>query len=155
MRSKAVSSAPDNQDILDARHLLLPGTPNSLTPIREMVAASAHKCGFDEGTIGQIEMAVDEACSNIIEHGYMTQPLRLEIEVRCDSFANRLEVTIVDYSTVDFPIDEMPGIPVDDYLDAQRRRGLGLYIIRSFVDQVEHRFIGGQGNELRLVKYRA
>lgn len=150
-----MSSAPDNQDLLDARHLHLPGTPDSLTPIREMVASSAHKCGFDDGTIAQIEMAVDEACSNIIEHAYLTQPLRLEIEVRCDAFANRLEVTIVDYSTVDFPIDEMPGIPVDDYLDAQRRRGLGLYIIRSFVDQVEHRFIGGQGNELRLVKYRA
>ena len=155
MRSKAVSSAPENQDIIDARRLHLPGTPDSLTPIREMVSASAHCGGFDESTIAQIEMAVDEACSNIIEHAYLTQPMRLEIEVRVEAFSNRLEVTIIDYSTIDFPVDEMPGVPVEDYLDAQRRRGLGLYIIRSFVDQVEHRFIGGQGNELRLVKYRA
>jgi serine/threonine-protein kinase RsbW len=155
MRSKAVSNAPDNQDLIDARRLHLPGTPDSLTPIREMVAEAAHKGGFDDSTIGQLEMAVDEACSNIIEHAYLTQPLRLEIEVHVDTYVNRLEVTIIDFSSIDFPVDEMPGVPVEDYLDAQRRRGLGLYIIRSFVDQVEHRFIGGQGNELRLIKYRA
>jgi serine/threonine-protein kinase RsbW len=137
------------------RSLRQVGTPHALPKIRQLVVESSERCGFDGETVAKIEMAVDEACSNIIEHAYLTQPLRLEIEVRCDTFANRLEVTIIDYSTVDFPIDEMPGIPVDDYLDAQRRRGLGLYIIRSFVDQVEHRFIGGQGNELRLVKYRA
>jgi serine/threonine-protein kinase RsbW len=133
----------------------LPGTPDSLPPIREAVVAAAEDCGFDPQEVAKIEMAVGEACSNIIEHAYLTQPLRYEIEVHVQIFPNRLEVTVVDYSTINFPVDEMPGVPLDDYIEAQRRRGLGLYIIRNFVDHVEHRFICGQGNELRLIKYRA
>lgn len=137
------------------QRLHLPGTPDSLPRIREMVVDAAEGCGFDAQEVAKIEMAVGEACSNIIEHAYLTQPLRYELEVSVHTFSNRLEVTVVDYSTINFPVDEMPGIPLDDYIDAQRRRGLGLYIIRNFVDHVEHRFICGQGNELRLIKYRA
>ena len=78
-----------------------------------------------------------------------------DIEVEILEFDNRIEITILDYSTINFPVDEMPGVALDDYIATQRRRGLGLYIIRNFVDRVEHRFICGQGNELRLVKYFA
>jgi anti-sigma regulatory factor (Ser/Thr protein kinase) len=49
----------------------------------------------------------------------------------------------------------MSGLPLDDYIETQQRRGLGLYIIRNFVDLVEHRFVCGKGNELRLVKFFA
>lgn len=136
-----------------AVHLRLPGTPDSLPPIRDAVVQAAEMLGFDGQEVAKIEMAVGEASSNVIEHAYLTQPLRYEIEVLVQPFPNRLEVTIIDYSTINFPVDEMPGVPLDDYIDTQRRRGLGLYIIRNFVDHVEHRFICGQGNELKLIKY--
>lgn len=139
----------------EAQRLLVAGTPNALPQIRQLVVEAATRCGFPDEDIAKIEMAVGEACSNIIEHAYITQPLRQELELVIQSFADRLEVTILDYSTVNFPVDQAPGIPLDDYIDAQRRRGLGLYIIRNFVDHVEHRFICGQGNELRLVKFFA
>ena len=144
-----------NEAAIEEQYLHLPGTPDSLPRIRELVVEAAEKCGFDGAEVAKIEMAVGEACSNIIEHAYLTEPLRYEIEVSVKTFSDRVEVTVNDYSTVDFPVDEMPGIPLDDYIEAQRRRGLGLYIIRNFVDHVEHHFICGKGNELRLVKYRA
>jgi serine/threonine-protein kinase RsbW len=150
----AVRNSRDNE-AQNAEHLHLPGTPDSLPPIREAVVTAAENCGFDPQEVAKIEMAVGEACSNIIEHAYLTQPLRYEIDVHVHTFSNRLEVTVIDYSTINFPVDEMPGVPLDDYIEAQRRRGLGLYIIRNFVDHVEHRFVCGQGNELRLIKYRA
>ena len=108
---------------------------------------------FSDEDIAKIEMAVGEACTNIIEHAYVTQPLREEIDVFVQPLPDRLEITLLDYSTINFPIDDSSGIALDDYIDTQRRRGLGLYIIRTFVDAVEHRFICGQGNELRLVKF--
>ena len=144
----------EKETAIEELHLNLPGTPESLPIIREAVVEAAEKCGFDGAEVAKIEMAVGEACSNIVEHAYLTQPLRYEIEVGIVTFSDRVEVTVNDYSTVDFPVNEMPGIPLDDYIEAQRRRGLGLYIIRNFVDHVEHRFICGKGNELRLVKYR-
>jgi len=133
--------------------LLLASNPDSLPKIREMVVEAAERCQFSDEEVAKIEMAVGEACSNIIEHAYRTAPLRPEIEVYVEEFPNRLEVTILDYSTINFPVDEAPSVDIDDYLSAERRRGLGLYIIRTFVDHIEHRFICGQGNQLRLVKY--
>lgn len=156
--SPASGLAPDGEGAASVEagtRLLLPGTPDSLPRIRESVVAVAESLNFDAQDVAKIEMAVGEACSNVIEHAYTTQPLRLEIEVRVQPFPNRLEVIITDYSTTSFPVDEMPGVPLDEYIEAQRRRGLGLYIIRNFVDQVQHRFISGQGNELKLIKYRA
>ncbi|MBV9470313.1 MAG: ATP-binding protein [Abitibacteriaceae bacterium] len=136
-------------------HLRVAGTPDALPQIRHLVVEAAERSGFGEEDVAKIEMAVGEACSNIIEHAYLTQPLRQEIEVSVHQFPDRLEITILDYSTINFSVEEAPGVGLDDYIDTQRRRGLGLYIIRTFVDRVEHRFICGQGNELRLVKFFA
>ena len=135
--------------------LQLPGTPEALPAIRTAVVEAAEACGFGEEDVAKIEMAVGEACTNVIEHAYRTQPLKLEIEVRILAGQDRLEVTILDYSTINFPIDDSAGVTLDEYIETERRRGLGLYIIRSFVDDVEHRFICGQGNELKLIKFFA
>jgi serine/threonine-protein kinase RsbW len=124
-----------------------------------MVDDAASRCGFSVEEIAKIEMAVDEACTNIIEHGYGAlhgyegQPPELELSAH--GYPDRLEITILDRSQSNFPIHEDSGIDVDHYLAEHRRRGLGLYIIRSFVDDVRHRFIEGHGNELLLVKYFA
>ena len=138
-----------------AKRIALPGTPDSLPAVRRLVVDTAEECGFNPEDVAKIEMAVGEACTNVIEHAYRTQPLRLEIEVEVQSFPDRLEVTIFDYSTINFPIDDAAGLGIDEYIETERRRGLGLYIIRSFVDHLEHRFVCGQGNELRLVKFFA
>ena len=134
-------------------HLRLPSTPDALPQIRALVVATAEKLGFDEESIAKLEMAVGEACTNIIEHAYQTRPLRDQIEVVVETFADRMEVTLLDYSTVNFPVDAMPGVALDEYIETQRSRGLGLYIIRTFVDHIEHRFVYGQGNRLRMIKF--
>jgi len=135
--------------------LRVPGTPHTLPTIRQLVVEAAERCGFNGEDVAKIEMAVGEACSNIVEHAYRTLPQPLDLEVKVYEHTDRLEILILDYSTINFPVDQMSGLPLDDYLETQQRRGLGLYIIRNFVDFVEHRFICGQGNELRLVKYFA
>jgi serine/threonine-protein kinase RsbW len=134
----------------------LPGTPDALPKIRQLIVESAERCGFNNDDVGKIEMAVGEACSNIVEHAYRTlPPPPPELEVTVHEHSDRLEVIILDYSSINFPVDQKPGLPLDDYIETQQRRGLGLYIIKTFVDDVQHRFICGQGNELRLVKFFA
>ena len=136
-------------------HVRVPGTPGSLPLIRQTVVEAAEKCGFGEEDVAKIEMAVGEACTNIIEHSYATQPLNLDIEVKVGRTKDHFEVTICDYSSINFAVDQMAAVPLDDYIATGRRRGLGLYIIQSFVDKVEHRFVCGQGNELKLTKFFA
>lgn len=154
-QSAALANATSQGASRSAVRLQLPGTPEALPTIRSAVVEAAEVCGFSDEDVAKIEMAVGEACTNIIEHAYRTQPLKLEIEVHIHALADRLEVTILDYSTINFPIDDSPGMTIDEYIETERRRGLGLYIIRSFVDDVEHKFICGQGNELKLTKFFA
>jgi len=136
-------------------HVRASGAPASLPLIRQTVVDAAEKCGFGDEDVAKIEMAVGEACTNIIEHSYSTQPLNLDIEVKVARYNDRLEIMILDFSSINFAVDQIAAVPLDDYIATGRRRGLGLYIIQSFVDKVEHRFVCGQGNELKLVKYFA
>ena len=138
-----------------AYRLLTPASAESLPDIRRLVVEAAERAGFSPEAVLQIEMAVDEACTNVIEHGYKADPLKHEVEIVASQFSNRMEIVISDYSTVDFPVNSTPNVTPEEYLGSERRRGLGLYIINNFVDRVEHRFVGGQGNELRLVKFCA
>ena len=141
---------------LESHRLLVPGNVASLPLIRALVNSASEAGGFPMEAMLQIEMAVDEACTNIIEHAYRSHPpLKHEIEVVASLFADRLEIVINDYSPVDFPVSTSAPINPDEYLSAERHRGLGLYIINNFVDRVEHHFHSGQGNELRLVKFCA
>jgi anti-sigma regulatory factor (Ser/Thr protein kinase) len=140
--------------------VLLPGTPDSLPRVRAMITQAATRCGFSEEEIAKIEMAVDEACTNIIEHAYHavggeTEAPPLEIEVHAREHPDRLEITILDHSLHNFPVDEKAPAELEEYFAEQKKRGLGLFIIRSFVDDVKHRFVVGHGNELLLIKYFA
>ena len=136
------------------RHLRASGTPAALPEIRQVVVDAAESCGFDAEDVTKLEMAVGEACTNIIEHAYSTQPIKYEIDLQLVRYPNRLEVVIQDYSSINFAVaDTQTYDGIDDWISTGRRRGLGIYIIQSFVDKVEHRFVCGQGNELRLVKY--
>ena len=132
------------------------GSPSALPQIRHAVVEAAEASGFNDEDVAKIEMAVGEACTNIIEHAYTTQPLKMEIVVILARFNNRLEVTIQDYSSINFATNEMETVDgIEDWIAAGKRRGLGIFIIQSFVDKVEHRFVCGQGNELVLIKYFA
>jgi serine/threonine-protein kinase RsbW len=65
------------------------------------VVSAAEELGFQDDDVAKIEMAVGEACTNIIEHAYLTKPLRDEIELWVESFPDRLEITssIIPLST--------------------------------------------------------
>ena len=132
--------------------LRLPGTTHALVRIRQTVVHAAESAGFSNDGVAQIEMATSEACSNIVEHAYRTLSKPPDLEVRVTQHHDRLEVVICDFSSINFPVDQMTGMPLDDYIETQQRRGLGLFMIHNLVDSVEHRFVYGQGNELRLIK---
>lgn len=136
-------------------NLVVPGTTESLPQIRDLVSHITQCVQFDDELSGKIEMAVDEACANIVEHAYRDQKPPGEIELRAQAFSDRLEISILDHAPNDFPAEVKPRMEIDDYISSEQRRGMGLFIIHSFMDDVQHRFVVGHGNELLLVKYIA
>lgn len=136
-------------------NLVVPGTALSLPQIRELVSHITQCASFTDEMSGKVEMAVDEACANIVEHAYRNEKPPGEIELSAQLFSDRLEISIIDHSRTNFSVDVKPHMEIDEYISSDQRRGMGLFIIHSFMDDVRHNYIAGHGNELLLVKYIA
>jgi serine/threonine-protein kinase RsbW len=95
-------------------------------------------------------MAVDEACTNIIEHAYRGKPDGT-IDIVCDKRGEEFAVTIQDFGARFDPKKvELP--KTDDPLSKRRIGGLGLFFMRKLMDRVEFDFASGHGNRLTMVK---
>ncbi len=129
----------------------IPGSPDFLRVARQAVADLCVQAGAPLTWSSQLEMAVDEACANIIEHSYRHLENNSGIHISLSLFADRIEVDIQD-SGAGFAFEDARPIPPDRYIEEGRSRGLGLHIIRSFVDQATYRHGTAAGNSLRLLK---
>lgn len=106
--------------------------------------------GLDEKGHCAVEMAVDEACSNIIEHGYKGMP-EGDIECTCDQNDRALTIIIRDHGQA-FNIDNVPIPDITDDLEDRRVGGLGVFLIRELMDKVQYERLGETGNVLTLVR---
>jgi serine/threonine-protein kinase RsbW len=119
----------------------------------ELVAARAveqlaENLEFDEKAIGQIRVAVIEACINAIEHS-CSEDRTVYLEFTC--FADRLEIIVRDRGKGFNPCTvEEPR--VENKLKSCYRRGWGLMMMRRFMDEVVYEN-ADCGTCLRMVKY--
>ena len=121
--------------------------------IRKFVSEAASNAGFDDKDIYAVELAVDEACSNIIEHAYGGEG-KGEIICTCNDINNGLEIILRD----DGKRFDPEGVSPPDFsveLDKLEPHGAGLYLIRNMMDDVDFKFSKDAGNELRMVKRKA
>ncbi len=116
--------------------------------LRSVVAEIASKMGFNAETINNIQLAVNEAHANVIKHTYKKQ-LDKDIIVKFLIRFDRLEIIIKDFGEKILP-DSFKSRP----LDQLKESGLGVYLIKSLMDEVNYDTIGPEaGTELHLVKY--
>ena len=136
--------------------------PTMLGPLRAFVSSVAHELGFTEQQVNEIEICVDEACANAMEHACSkaferevpnsTRDLFIEMHYQGDE----LKVCIIDHG-VGTDEQTLPRIAhLEDYLEKGRDnyRGLGLFLIRKFMDRVDVRSAPGQGTTVEMTKFR-
>lgn len=93
-----------------------------------------------------VELAVYEACTNIVEHAYGKAGGRIEVTVTLDTSPNRLIVDLVDFG-VGFDLSAIP----DPDLDVPKVHGYGLFLVRELMDEVIYQNEAGR-NHWRLTK---
>lgn len=111
----------------------------------------AQVAGFEKFAVYSIEMAVDEACSNIIEHAYGGEG-KGDIRCTCMLTDRSLTITLSDRGK-SFDPSSVPPPNLSDDIDARQAHGLGLYFIRQWMDEVQFRSNSGE-NTLTMVKRR-
>lgn len=128
------------------------GQFSSLAAISDFVTGGAQVAGLDERAVYAVQMAVDEACSNIIEHGYHGEGVG-EIICTWEVTAQSLLITLHDHGP-HFDPTCVSEPDLQSELQERTRGGLGIYFIRKLMDHVEYSFSPDGGNTLTLVKQK-
>ncbi len=124
---------------------------DSLSEMREFIAALARESGFPDDEVANIVLAVDEACTNIIKHAYQYAPDK-EIRVTVSRSSKAFEIRIEDDGR-SFDPSAVHAPDLKEHLTHFRRGGLGVYLMKKLMDDVEYKFQPGKKNQVRLVKH--
>ena len=121
-----------------------------LDEIREFVGEIARKGGFGEKDVYNIQLATDEAASNIIEHAYEGTTDGV-LDLSCGMEADLIKIILIDYG---LPFDPSK-IPVPDLkadLSARKIGGLGIFLMRKLMDEVHYEPRADKSNVLTMIK---
>jgi serine/threonine-protein kinase RsbW len=127
--------------------LTIPAKAEYITLVRLALSGLSQSRELSDETLGDLKLAVTEACSNSIRHAYGDGDG--SVEVVYELHPDRLVVEVCD---------DGPGVSVPESTlvgeDGLNEGGLGIAIIRELADELE---LGpgdsGQGSRLRLVKF--
>lgn len=122
-----------------------------LSLVRDFMQRAVRRSPKLNGEENKIILAVDEAVTNIIEHGYNgSRNGNIELEVQVNEAQFR--IVIRDGGQV-FDPSKAADLDIRDHVQAGKRRGLGIFLMRQIMDEVFYRYQDGVKNELTLVKY--
>lgn len=138
-----------NKSFVDG--IIVESSTANLVVVRKFVAEAAIRSGIDEDTTNRIILAVDEACTNIIRHAYKNKSTE-PIEISIIQNKNRFEVLITDYGKP-FNPNSVKEPDIKTNLKNYKKGGLGMFLMRSLVNEVEYRREKDGKNVVRLIKY--
>ena len=131
--------------------LTIPSSTRYLEDVRHFVEAHALEANLAEAAVEQLKIAVDEACTNVIEHAYNGEGEH-QIDIAIIVKPDRLVVRIRDEGEA-FNPDSYEEPNIFEFAKRHKKGGFGVHIMRRLMDQVEYR-TRGKFNECCMVKYR-
>lgn len=134
----------------DLRRLSVPARIENIPAITSFVTQAAEAAGFGETDSFHCQMAVDEACTNIVEHAYAGRDDG-RIDVACQVEPGDVTIWITDsgqrFDPAAIPEPDLTGRSVAEIEPG----GIGMHLMRKMMDEVEFSFASGQ-NQLRMRK---
>ena len=136
------------------REIALEARPENLKVIRDFIEEECRQAGVASPEASDLKLAVDEACSNVVEHGYAGEPGDNPIAVVFEADAEKIEVSICDHGR-SFDPSRAPAPDLGAGWRDRRIGGLGWHLIRKLVDDVRYESGPPAGNRLTLIKLRS
>ena len=126
----------------------VPGEIRELPGLLDAIAGFLREEGLRRDDITGVQIAVDEAFSNIVTHGYRGEGGT--VTLRCRVSPGEAEIILVDHAP---PFDPTTLPPPDLESDLAHRHpgGIGISLIRNFMDGISYEYRSGR-NILTLKK---
>jgi serine/threonine-protein kinase RsbW len=123
--------------------LRIPSKAEWVAVARLAVAAVGNRLPFSVEEIEDLKLAIAEACTNAIQHAVGNE----FIDIICEAMPEQLRVTVRDRGVGTSP----ESIKSRRIADA-RVGGLGVFLIRSLMDDVQYTVDPGAGTQLVMTK---
>jgi len=144
-------SAADSQ----SHSLIVQAYYDNLDIVRDYIGRIAEGCGMSSKDIYAVQLAVDEACTNVIEHAYGGECDK-SIDLYCEVTPEALIIRLHDHGEPFNPL-EVPQPNFEVPIEQRDNGGLGLYLMRQLMDEIQFSFIPGEAvcdNTLTMIKIR-
>ena len=137
-----------------AAERLVLALPNDLSYLPIALAAvreAARKFGFEEEQIKSIELGLEEAASNVIEHAFEAGE-ESTFDIVCERIPLGLRL-ILREKGLPFDPGRVPSYDPEQSASKGSTMGLGVYLMKGMMDEVSFHNLGTEGKETRLAKY--
>jgi len=134
-------------------HMEFDSNRSELAKLRNFVRTSLDTYLLPSKITEDFVVAIDEACTNIIRHGYDDND-GYKLSIALSIIGQNLQIVINDYGK-SFDINSYPEVDVITHVSSLKKGGLGIHMIREFVDEIHYQpAINSQTpNQLILTKH--
>lgn len=122
----------------------------NLSVIDDFITESVTELGIKEDEELQVRLAVNEACTNIIQYAY-SGGSEESIIIFCSMSGNDLVIEIRDWGKP-FNPETVPQLDTTSGLFERKEGGMGIFLMRKMMNDVKYVFHAGKYNELRMIK---
>ncbi len=123
-----------------SRKLSLGADSKNLIKVRSFVVKYGKKMRLSPKQTSEVKLAVDEAVSNIIRHAYVGKKGGFQIVMTQQE--DVVELKIIDQG-VEFDWHSVLEPDLYKYVETRRKGGLGIWLIKKLIDEVEYNRIDG------------
>src|SRR5271156_103240 len=102
--------------------LHVPSSTENLSMIRDFVKSIGTQSGMGDMEVARLEMAVDEACSNVMEHAYSSDATK-EVSIRATVDENSVQIDVIDTGK-GFDPSAVEQLKLEELVSAKRTGGL-------------------------------
>ncbi len=131
--------------------ITIPAQMSYMGQVRDFIEHIGAKYKYSDKIINSYKLVIEEACTNIIRHGYRDVKGG-EISIKAIIRQQSLTIVIIDQG-LSYDPRQAQTPDLEKYIQIGKKGGLGIFMMRKLMDDVQYN-ITARGNELRLTKQR-
>ncbi len=131
--------------------IAIPAQMSYMGQVRDFIEHIGAKYKYSDKIINSYKLVIEEACTNIIRHGYRDIKGG-EISIKAIIRQQSLTIVILDQG-ISYDPRQAQTPDLEKYIQIGKKGGLGIFMMRKLMDDVQYN-ITSRGNELRLTKQR-